>query len=141
MTRATLTRGRIVIGALLGALTAAPTAGDIGGCGRDAELLDVDVFARARKEEDCRRCNDCGIGSDRCRRSCDDKELPVIEIPQTCKPLRRDGEVCLRALRAASCDDYEGYARDEAPSTPSECQFCRVSVGGAPPAFADGGAE
>jgi hypothetical protein len=136
-----VSRGRITIAALLGALTAAPTAGDIGGCGRDASLLDVAVFARARKDEDCRRCTECEIESDRCTRSCAANELPVIEIPQTCKPLRRDGEVCLRALRAASCDSYETYVRDEAPSTPSECQFCLVGPEGPPPAFADGGGE
>ena len=132
-------RGRVLVAALLGALTAAPTAGDIGGCGKDASLLDVETFARARKDEDCRRCTDCEIVTERCTRSCDPREFPVIEIPQTCKPLRRDGEVCLRALRAASCDAFASYVRDEGPTTPSECQFCRVVPGADDGVFVDGG--
>jgi hypothetical protein len=35
-----------------------------------------------------------------------------------------DGEVCLRVLLHASCDDYASYMNDRAPAAPSECQFC-----------------
>jgi hypothetical protein len=124
-----------VIVVLLGALCAAPTAGDIGGCGRSVNELDPARFAVARKLEDCQRCTQCGIATERCTRACDPKQTSDVLIPQTCKPLYHDGEVCLRALDAASCDDYTKYEDDFAPTNPSECEFCRV----VPPPPSSGG--
>lgn len=132
-------RARVCVAAILGALSAAPTPGDIGGCGREPTLLDVQAFAEARKDEDCRRCSECEIETERCARSCDPDAFPLIEVPQTCRPLRRDGEVCLRALRAASCDSFASYVRDDAPTTPTECQFCKIGPGGPEGTFGDGG--
>lgn len=104
---------------------AAPTVGDVGGCGRVATELDKDVFAATRKREDCRRCAECELTAPRCVRACDAGAPPEVRFPLTCQPLLHDGEACLRALRAASCDDYATYV-DDAPVTPSECDFCRV---------------
>jgi hypothetical protein len=38
--------------------------------------------------------------------------------------LVHDGEVCLRALEVAACDDYALFMDDVAPSLPTECNFC-----------------
>lgn len=130
---------RFVI-AVLAVLSMAPTAGDVGGCGQEATLLDTQVFASARKEEDCQRCQECGFTTGRCASACDPKAAPNASIPNTCKPLQHDGEVCLRALGAASCDDYAKYVSDS-PSLPGECKFCRDDPN-APPVtgtFGDGG--
>jgi hypothetical protein len=123
---------------VLGVLSSAPTVGDVGGCGREARELDATEFAEARKEEDCLRCSECGIAAPRCARACDADASPEIVIPPTCRPLHHDGEVCLRALSAASCEDYVGYVDEIAPTAPSECRFCRA----APPELLlfDGGA-
>ena len=110
---------------VLAVLSMAPTAGDIGGCGSTATLLDVKVFAAARKDVDCQRCQDCGLSSARCTSACDAKQAPEVAIPATCQPLYHDGEVCLRALGAASCADYTKYVSDD-PSLPGECQFCKT---------------
>jgi hypothetical protein len=125
---------------LLGVLSMAPTVGDVGGCGREARELDRDIFAAARKDEDCTRCTECGIESARCGRACDPGAAPDVALPVTCRPLVRDGEVCLRALRAASCDVFASYVDDMAPASPSECGFCRVGPGEPAGAFADAGA-
>jgi hypothetical protein len=127
---------RRAIVVMLGALCMAPTVGDVGGCGRQATELDGEDFAYARKDEDCERCEECGVATERCRRACDPAALPDIALPVTCRPVRRDGEVCLRALRAASCDTFASYVDDVAPTTPSECEFCRVPPPAPPPAFA-----
>jgi hypothetical protein len=111
----------------------APTVGDVGGCGRQATELDGEDFAYARKEEDCERCEECAITTERCRRACDESRLPDVALPSTCRPVRRDGEVCLRALRAASCETFASYVDDVAPRTPSECEFCRVASEPPPP--------
>ena len=123
--------------AVLGILAMAPTVGDTGGCGRTATDLDRDRYANGRKLQDCERCEECGLTTARCVRACDPKQLPEIVLPVTCQPLYHDGEVCLRALSAAPCDDFASYVSDVAPSTPSECEFCVVPA--APPAgtFAD----
>lgn len=112
---------------------AAPTAGDIGGCGRDATLLSEPTYARTRKTIDCDRCRECGYATQRCARACDPKAPNDIGFPSTCYPLLHDGEVCVRALRAASCDDYGGYVDDAAPTVPTECDFCRVAPDGSVP--------
>lgn len=125
--------------AVLGALLMAPTVGDTGGCGRTAVELDRDRYGNARKLQDCERCEECGIATARCDRACDPKQLPEIALPATCRPLYHDGEVCLRALDAASCETFATYVDDEAPSTPTECDFCLVPPPAPPPAFGDGG--
>lgn len=133
-------RGWVLTAAVLGVLSMAPTVGDVGGCGREATDLDAAVFANAKKDTDCRRCQSCGIGTTRCELACDPKQSPETSLPQTCRPVLHDGEVCIRALHAASCDDYATYMDDVAPAVPSECAFCRVPS--PPPAatgFADGG--
>jgi hypothetical protein len=111
--------------ALFGALLIAPTSGDTGGCGRQASDLDRDVFAAVRKREDCRRCEECGIGTARCMRACDRAAAPDVALPATCRPLLHDGEVCLRKLAAVSCKTFGTYVDDDAPAIPSECAFCR----------------
>ena len=103
-----------------------PTVGDIGSCGRSTTLLDAAAFAAARKGRDCERCGACGLRSTRCTRACDPKASPDFVLPSTCFPLERDGEVCLRALEAASCDDYAAFMDDAAPAVPSECAFCAL---------------
>ena len=126
-----LARG--IVTALLGVLVMAPTVGDTGSCGRTATDLDRDRYANARKLEDCMRCQECGLTTARCVSACDPAQLPEIVLPPTCRPLFHDGEVCLRALGAASCSTYATYVDDDAPSVPSECDFCQVpSDGGAP---------
>lgn len=117
---------RTLLGIVLALLCMAPTAGDIGGCGAEVTALDPSTFALVRKDEDCRRCEECAIGSARCARACDPDEPVETRIPDTCKPLLHDGKVCLRALRAASCSAYARYVDDVAPETPSECAFCKA---------------
>ena len=126
--------------AALGALSMAPTVGDTGGCGRTATELDRDRYASARKLEDCERCEECGVGTARCLRACDPTQLPEIALPPTCRPLYHDGEVCLRALGAASCETFASYVADGASATPSECEFCRVPLPPPEPSLQDGGA-
>lgn len=126
---------RLVV-VLLAVLCMAPTVGDVGGCGREATELDADDMAVARKDEDCERCRECRLSSERCRRACDPNALPDVDLPATCRPVRHDGEVCLRALHAASCDTYASYVDDVAPATPTECQFCRVAPAPPEPALA-----
>jgi hypothetical protein len=132
---------RSIVIALLGVLLMAPTVGDTGGCGRTATDLDRDRYANARKRQDCERCQECGVETARCLRACDPTQLPEIALPQTCQPLYHDGEVCLRALAAASCDTFASYVDDEAALTPSECEFCIVPPPEPPPStiFQDGG--
>jgi hypothetical protein len=105
---------------------AAPTPGDVGGCGKTAVALSPTAFANARKTVDCRRCTECGLHTDRCTRACDASAPSDVVVPDTCHPLFHDGEVCLAALLAASCSDYAAYVDDVAPATPSECTFCRL---------------
>lgn len=118
---------------ILGVLCMAPTAGDIGGCGTEAASLDTNAFAAARKELDCRRCAECAIPTARCKSACDVTKPPVTQIPTSCQPLLHDGEVCLRKLDAVSCETFGSYVSDVAPSTPSECEFCKLP-GAAPTA-------
>jgi hypothetical protein len=104
----------------------APTAGDIGGCGTEVVALDPQTFALARKDVDCRHCQECSITAPRCARACDPTKPPDTSIPDTCQPIKHDGEVCLRALDDADCDSYATYVDEIAPATPSECQFCKI---------------
>lgn len=124
--------GHVVAALLFLVLGTAPTVGDIGGCRAPASELREAEFARARKELDCRRCNECGLRAARCGRACDRAAPPDVRFPVTCKPLVHDGDVCLRALDAASCDTFAAYVDDVAPEAPSECEFCRLVDDGGP---------
>lgn len=104
----------------------APTVGDIGSCGTAASDLDPANFASARKVVDCTRCTHCKLNTETCRNACDRSAPGTAGWPSTCHPLVHDGEVCLRALQAASCDDYVAFVNDVAPTSPSECDFCRL---------------
>jgi len=125
--------------AVLALLSMAPTSGDVGGCGTTATLLDRTVYADARKDLDCKRCEECGVATERCVRACDPKAASDIVLPVTCRPLYRDGQVCLRAIAAASCDTFETYVDDVAPAVPTECDFCKVPPEAPPPSFGDAG--
>jgi hypothetical protein len=129
--REAVSRTQLAVAAIVAVLfCAAPTVGDVGGCGRTATPLDEGRFARGRKSADCRRCRECGVATDRCARACDAARPPDVAFPSTCHPVFHDGEVCLNALLAASCSDFATYVSDEAPATPSECDFCRVPEDG-----------
>lgn len=122
---------------LLAVLSMAPTAGDVGGCGTEATELHSMAFALARKDTDCERCRECGIENGRCQRACDPTKPVETSIPAACRPLQHDGEVCIRALRSASCNAYRTYVDEVAPSIPSECEFCRIEPEGSrTPGFA-----
>jgi hypothetical protein len=115
---------RVLLAAGVALLCAAPTPGDIGGCGQRAELLDPPIFFASKQRIDCVRCKECELDSLHCADAC--KRVPPAQrdFPEGCFPLVHDGEVCLRALRYASCDDYAGYVSDTQPTVPSECNFC-----------------
>jgi hypothetical protein len=134
----------IAVAVVLGLLCMAPTAGDVGGCGTEPTALDGTAYGLARKDQDCERCTGCGISTARCRRACDPIAPPDVGVPSTCRPLQHDGEVCIRALHAASCSAYATYVDDNAPDTPPECEFCKFAEPPSPPpaatAFADASA-
>ncbi len=113
---------------------AAPVAGDIGSCNESAGALDPTKFFEAKQATDCQRCMECGLHTNPCTAACG-KSLLEDAFPTNCVPLVHDGEVCLDALLAASCSDYEGYVADQGATTPTECDFCPLSSapdGGAP---------
>ncbi len=127
-------RAAALVLVLMGSL--APTAGDIGGCGQAPELLDPAKLYQAKRLLDCARCTGCGFDSQRCAQACAG-ELEVSTFPEGCTPLVHDGEVCLGALRAAGCAEYEAYMVDQGAVFPSECDFCPIDAkptadGGAP---------
>ena len=103
----------------------APTVGDIGSCGQEPDELDAKTFFLYKRALDCQRCGDCGLRSTACQGACGATPA-LIAFPDGCHPFVHDGEVCLHALLIASCDDYASYVRDDAPTAPSECQFCPV---------------
>jgi hypothetical protein len=105
---------------------AAPTPGDVGGCGRTPVELDEGDFAYSRKLVDCERCRACGLATERCTRACDGPIDGYARFPKTCRPLRHDGDVCIRALRVATCAESSRYLDDAIGETPPECEFCRV---------------
>jgi hypothetical protein len=113
-------------GAIAIALCTAPTVGDVGGCGVQASDLDPATFAAERKLLDCQRCTECALDTNACHVACDPKARSDVAWPSTCHPLEHDGDVCLRALRAASCGDYASFVDDTAPTVPSECDFCHL---------------
>ena len=111
--------------ALIAAAAAAPTAGDLGGCGQQAALLDEEKFFAQKARLDCARCEECNLSTRACEAACAGVD-PDAAFPRDCLPLVHDGEVCLRALGAAGCGDYAGYVADGAATTPTECAFCPV---------------
>ena len=104
-------------------LLTAPTPGDVGGCGQARQRLDADIFFESKQAIDCERCSECRLTSDRCVESCADESVEG-DFPEGCVPLVHDGEVCLRRLLDASCDEYREYMDDEAAKAPTECNFC-----------------
>jgi len=118
----------LLLSAVLLPFVIAPTPGDVGGCGEEAQLLDAPAFFRSKTDTDCDRCKDCGFVSSYCSKACDPATVLPNSFNEGCFPLVHDGEVCLRALQYASCSTFADYARDD-PSTrsaPSECNFCPV---------------
>lgn len=108
------------------ALCAAPTPGDIGGCGRVVEDLDAAAYFAAKRDVDCDACRQCGFTTRRCSLACEREAGQPDVFPEGCHPLVFDGEVCLRALRHSSCDDYRAYVSDAAAAVPTECDFCPI---------------
>ncbi|MEM1032699.1 MAG: hypothetical protein AAF928_12680 [Myxococcota bacterium] len=100
-----------------------PVAGDIGGCGQDAEELDAVLFFEGKQFVECNRCIDCGIETPNCQTICNE---PLIDpsFDPDCLPLAHDGEVCLNAIEAASCDAFARIVDATAPTVPTECNFC-----------------
>jgi hypothetical protein len=103
---------------------AAPTPGDIGGCGQRVQPLDPQAFYERKKSTDCEKCRECEFTTDFCKDACDKDMAPPTEFPEGCDPIVHDGEVCLNALDAASCGDYETYVKDKGREAPNECRFC-----------------
>jgi hypothetical protein len=118
----------VLAGGLALVFGAAPTVGDVGSCGDTATELDPASFANGRKKMDCVRCTECGLTTQTCRGACDPNAPSTVAWPRTCHPLRHDGEVCLRALRAASCSSYATFVDDVAPNIPTECDFCLLAL-------------
>lgn len=122
-------RRELAFAALLALLFgAAPTVGDVGSCGKTATDLDEATFARARKTVDCQRCTECGLKTRTCQAACDPNAPNDVAWPATCHPVFHDGEVCVRALLAASCSDYASFVDDVAPTVPTECDFCHLGL-------------
>jgi hypothetical protein len=115
-------RRHAVAMALAVVLGMGPTVGDIGSCGQQADDLDAPIFFDLKANIDCGRCGECNLRDQSCDHACYD--APQIAFPNGCRPLVHDGEVCLRALIHASCDDYTSFMDDARPVAPSECQFC-----------------
>lgn len=117
-------RARLALTGLALLFCMAPTPGDVGGCGQKPAELDPQIFFESKANIDCERCQECGLASIACTRACDPSQALETEFPKNCVPLVHDGEVCLRALQYASCDDYRTYVSDVSPSVPTECNFC-----------------
>lgn len=109
-------------------LCLAPTVGDIGSCGQSAVELDATKFFRAKEAIDCAACRECSLDSPLlCAVACDGV-TDAQSFPEGCLPLVHDGEVCLNALRSASCEDMATYLDSRAPTIPFECNFCPEAV-------------
>ncbi|WP_437594188.1 hypothetical protein [Sorangium sp. So ce1000] len=117
-------RAREIAGAaaLLLFVGIAPVVGDIGSCGQAPEELDPNKFFALKAQIDCDQCRGCRLRTRACDAACGFEAAP--ELPAGCYPLVHDGEVCLRKLKTASCDEYRGYTADEGASIPTECNFC-----------------
>jgi hypothetical protein len=107
----------------------APYSGDLGCFANSAADLDPNKFFLAKQQDDCAACSDCGFATLACMRAC----RPPMggTFPDQCYPLVQDGEVCLHALEAASCTDYQSYVSDQDPTVPTECDFCPPRDAGA----------
>ncbi|MBI2393157.1 MAG: hypothetical protein HYV09_26465 [Deltaproteobacteria bacterium] len=111
---------------VLAICAAAPTVGDVGGCQDAAKPLDANKFFAARLQLECDRCKECELSTAMCKRACDPRTRVPSSFPEGCRPLEHDGQVCLRALEAASCDEFEGVVAPS-PVVPTECDFCPES--------------
>jgi hypothetical protein len=109
---------------VVGLLCAAPVPGDIGACGQPVQRLDAARFFASKKVIDCRKCKVCGLPTDACVAACADGPPAIATFPDRCEPLVHDGEVCLRVLLEASCDEYGSIVSDAEPFVPTECDFC-----------------
>ncbi|WP_437738116.1 hypothetical protein [Sorangium sp. So ce1335] len=116
------TRDVAGVAALLLLVGVAPVVGDIGSCGQAPDELDPYKFFALKANIDCAQCEACGLHTRACAAACDPEGAP--EFPPGCYPLVHDGEVCLRKLQLAGCDEFSAYAADEGPSIPTECNFC-----------------
>jgi hypothetical protein len=99
-------RGTLGLSLLVFLFCTAPTPGDVGGCGQKPADLDPGVFFGSKEAIDCQRCSECGLRSGACTNACNAPDTYPNAFPDRCVPLVHDGEVCLRALQYASCDDY-----------------------------------
>ena len=117
-------RVRLVFCVLVLLFCTAPTPGDVGGCGQSPAELDPGTFFASKANIDCQRCQECGLTRAACDRACTTDDGYPSSFPENCVPLVHDGEVCLRALLHASCDDYGSYMSDSSPRVPTECNFC-----------------
>ncbi len=108
---------------LLLTFVAAPVVGDIGSCGEDPADLDPVKFFAEKARIDCAHCSECDIQSFLCGQACDPTQNATA-FPRGCYPYVQDGNVCLNALDAASCDEYRDYMNDQGPTSPTECNFC-----------------
>ncbi|MCA9618646.1 MAG: hypothetical protein KC731_06485 [Myxococcales bacterium] len=115
-------------------LLAAPTVGDIGSCGQPIAELDPVKFFTEKAFIDCSQCERCGLATAACESAC--SGVAPDAFVEDCYPLVHDGEVCLNALRAATCGAYEGYVADQAPTIATECNFCPIA---APPGTSSSG--
>jgi hypothetical protein len=127
--KATIRRSTLAVVALVALVFgAAPTAGDIGSCGKTAVDIDEARFASARKTVDRRRCLECKIDTNRCKAAIDPDVPSDVSFGLLCRPLVRDAEVCLNALTTSSCGDYRKYMSDDERLIPGECDFCRGDI-------------
>lgn len=112
----------------LALLVMAPVAGDIGSCGQKAAELDPVKFFWEKQGVDCQQCQRCGFQTENCTQACESPFDPDVSFDPDCFPLVHDGEVCLNALVIADCESYAEYVRDQAPTTPTECNFCPLDL-------------
>lgn len=115
---------RLALATVVVLFCAAPTPGDIGGCGQRVQPLGPEPFFLAKKDIDCAKCDECSFSTEFCANACDPDLVPPTEFPEGCDPIVHDGEVCLNALEATGCGDYEDYVRDSGRKAPNECRFC-----------------
>jgi hypothetical protein len=115
---------RFVLSIVVVLFCAAPTPGDIGGCGQRVQPLGAKPFFAAKKDVDCAKCQDCSFSTNFCENACDGDVEPQTEFPAGCNPIVHDGEVCLNALEATGCGEYEDYVKDSGRQSPNECRFC-----------------
>jgi hypothetical protein len=116
-------RIRTAFAIVLSVFVAAPTVGDIGGCGGTADQLDAKKFFTERFRVECERCDECGYNTPACRRACDRRTVIPGSFPAGCTPVVHDGEVCLRAIESLSCGGFADVV-DPQPIVPTECDFC-----------------